>query len=255
MTKIKNTKKGMAKKTLSVSLAVAMLATSNVPVWAAEFSDGTEAAFTAEVEAPVVEAEAPVVEDNTEDVPEAQAEEGAYNFKNVKYDTNFDWGKNTSPFKSGSQVTFIAEDGSEKDALAEGHLGYVYLLDGKEVTGYVNRTLTTALNSNILTKDAVGKTLTARFYRIDLEEDGSIAWIDRNQLMGEINFGTIQAKQVNTVASASVSGGPFGYTGQVSDASKVPTVTGGEFTATDFNWSYTGSNGANVGTVTVTGTL
>ena len=39
MTKIKNTKKGMAKKTLSMSLVVAMLATSNVPVWAAEFSD------------------------------------------------------------------------------------------------------------------------------------------------------------------------------------------------------------------------
>ena len=43
MTKIKNTKKGMAKKTLSMSLVVAMLATSNVPVWAAEFSDGSEA--------------------------------------------------------------------------------------------------------------------------------------------------------------------------------------------------------------------
>ena len=42
MTKIKNTKKGMAKKTLSMSLVVAMLATSNVPVWAAEFSDGSE---------------------------------------------------------------------------------------------------------------------------------------------------------------------------------------------------------------------
>ena len=55
MTKIKNTKKGMAKKTLSMSLVVAMLATSNVPVWAAEFSDGTDAAFTSEAEAPAVE--------------------------------------------------------------------------------------------------------------------------------------------------------------------------------------------------------
>ena len=45
MTKIKNTKKGMAKKTLSMSLVVAMLATSNVPVWAAEFSDDFDAAF------------------------------------------------------------------------------------------------------------------------------------------------------------------------------------------------------------------
>ena len=68
MTKIKNTKKGMAKKTLSMSLVVAMLATSNVPVWAAEFSDGTETAtetFSDEtVETPVVDNEevAPVAE-------------------------------------------------------------------------------------------------------------------------------------------------------------------------------------------------
>ena len=61
MTKLKNTKKGMAKKALSISLVAAMLATSNVPVWAAEFTDGTDAV----VEAPVVEefaAEAPVEE-------------------------------------------------------------------------------------------------------------------------------------------------------------------------------------------------
>ena len=70
MTKIKNTKKGMAKKTLSMSLVVAMLATSNVPVWAAEFSDGTDAAV--ETEAPAAETfsddatEAPVVEDTVD---------------------------------------------------------------------------------------------------------------------------------------------------------------------------------------------
>ena len=86
MTKIKNTKKGMAKKTLSMSLVIAMLATSNVPVWAAEFSDGTDAAVTSEAEAPAVDtaeefsdnteaattAEAPVVEDGT-DATVAQA--------------------------------------------------------------------------------------------------------------------------------------------------------------------------------------
>ena len=74
MTKIKNTKKGMAKKTLSISLAVAMLATSNVPVWAAEFTDGTDAVFTSEVEAPVeVVDEAPVVEETVE-APSAKSE-------------------------------------------------------------------------------------------------------------------------------------------------------------------------------------
>ena len=76
MTKIKNTKKGMAKKTLSMSLVVAMLATSNVPVWAAEFSDGTDAAVATEAPATTEEfsdnaAETPVVEETTE-VPMAQ---------------------------------------------------------------------------------------------------------------------------------------------------------------------------------------
>ena len=72
MTKIKNTKKGMAKKTLSMSLVVAMLATSNVPVWAAEFSDGSDAVAT---EAPAAEtfsdaaAETPVVDNTTDAAP------------------------------------------------------------------------------------------------------------------------------------------------------------------------------------------
>ena len=70
MTKIKNTKKGMAKKTLSMSLVVAMLATSNVPVWAAEFSDGSDVAVATEAPAEFAdETEAPVVEDATEVSP------------------------------------------------------------------------------------------------------------------------------------------------------------------------------------------
>ncbi|MBN2930248.1 MAG: hypothetical protein JTJ12_23170, partial [Eubacterium sp.] len=77
MTKIKNTKKGMAKKTLSMSLVVAMLATSNVPVWAAEFSDGTDAAVETEALAAEAfsdnDAEAPVVEDTTKDAEVATA--------------------------------------------------------------------------------------------------------------------------------------------------------------------------------------
>ena len=81
MTKIKNTKKGMAKKTLSMSLVVAMLATSNVPVWAAEFSDGSDAAAVTSETAPAIdetttfadEAEAPTVEDSTVDTAAATA--------------------------------------------------------------------------------------------------------------------------------------------------------------------------------------
>ena len=72
MTKIKNTKKGMAKKTLSMSLVVAMLATSNVPVWAAEFSDGSDVAVATEAPAEFTdETEAPVVEDATVDTAAA----------------------------------------------------------------------------------------------------------------------------------------------------------------------------------------
>ena len=72
MTKIKNTKKGMAKKTLSMSLVVAMLATSNVPVWAAEFSDGSDVAVETEADAFVAdEAETPVVEETTEETSAA----------------------------------------------------------------------------------------------------------------------------------------------------------------------------------------
>ena len=57
----------MAKKTLSMSLVVAMLATSNVPVWASEFSDGSDAtAFSAETETP--EVEAPAVDDSEGDI-------------------------------------------------------------------------------------------------------------------------------------------------------------------------------------------
>ena len=83
MTKIKNTKKGMAKKTLSMSLVVAMLATSNVPVWAAEFSDGSDDVAVA-TEALAAEtfsddAEAPVVEDTTDAVV-AQASEAKVSF-------------------------------------------------------------------------------------------------------------------------------------------------------------------------------
>ena len=76
MTKIKNAKKGMAKKTLSMSLVVAMLATSNVPVWAAEFSDGSDAAVTAESAASdFTDTETPAVDD-TEEVAAAQVAEG-----------------------------------------------------------------------------------------------------------------------------------------------------------------------------------
>ena len=107
MTKIKNTKKGMAKKTLSMSLVVAMLATSNVPVWAAEFSDGSEA--TVATEAPAAEEfnddtdAAPVVDD-TENVAVAEetSVESKYDFSNVKLTANPAWDNTGTPIITGT---------------------------------------------------------------------------------------------------------------------------------------------------------
>ena len=102
MTKIKNTKKGMAKKTLSMSLVVAMLATSNVPVWAAEFSDGTDDVAVA-TEAPAAEAfsdaatEAPVVEDNTNAVEAQDASTSVtadVTFKGADSNNTINWWEN-----------------------------------------------------------------------------------------------------------------------------------------------------------------
>ena len=92
MTKIKNTKKGMAKKTLSMSLVVAMLATSNVPVWAAEFSDGSDVAVATEAPAEFTDETeaAPVVEDAAEEVSTAQVAEGYTVNTNMELKSN-DW--------------------------------------------------------------------------------------------------------------------------------------------------------------------
>ena len=103
MTKIKNTKKGMAKKTLSMSLVVAMLATSNVPVWAAEFSDGTDAtAFTSEAEAPVVDDTTDAIVDNAQDAVATISVVGAtdnkisVNAANKSMTINTNWEVNTN---------------------------------------------------------------------------------------------------------------------------------------------------------------
>ena len=100
MTKIKNTKKGMAKKTLSMSLVVAMLATSNVPVWAAEFSDGSDVAVATEAPAEFTDETeaAPVVEDAAEEVSTAQVAEGYTVNTNMElkagdWDTNLKFAK------------------------------------------------------------------------------------------------------------------------------------------------------------------
>ena len=122
MTKIKNTKKGMAKKTLSMSLVVAMLATSNVPVWAAEFSDGSDVAVTSEAAAPVAEdteafsdetVDAPVVDDAAEEVSTAQANEN-YTVKTNLSLKKVDWNTGLTleaPENKTAEFTIENKDG------------------------------------------------------------------------------------------------------------------------------------------------
>ena len=249
MTKIKNTKKGMAKKTLSMSLVVAMLATSNVPVWATEFSDGSDAVFTSEAEVQGVEEEnaAPVVEDNTEDVSVATEAGARYDFSELKYTKDPSWGENLQLFTSGS---IKKENGT---AISADNLKYVWQVDGLDLTGteYDAATITTDKISNDLNdKKYIGGKLSVRFFEKN----------KKDITIGTIDLGTIQAKQINTAVTDMTFpyGGSYAYTGQASDAQKTPqslTQTGTVFSVNDFTWSWSGCDGSKVGTVNVTGTL
>ena len=140
MTKLKNTKKGMAKKALSISLVAAMLATSNVPVWAAEdlFTDGSAA-----VEAPVVEEPAAEVEtfssepaEEVNDAVQVQAAETGtgydvtvgdftYNGSTISNDSVV-WGTGNSILSV--PVTVTPESGSDTS-----HVYAVWMLNGNAV--------------------------------------------------------------------------------------------------------------------------
>ena len=148
MTKIKNTKKGMAKKTLSMSLVVAMLATSNVPVWAAEFSDGTDAAAVAsEADTFSTDAEAPVVEDNAADATDAQAIGDAWTVKLDKMPTEVEWG-------ATKDVTVEVKDVDGKVVTGKSELKYVWknvatglaVTDAATISGTITTPATTSAN-------------------------------------------------------------------------------------------------------------
>ena len=134
MTKIKNTKKGMAKKTLSMSLVVAMLATSNVPVWAAEFSDGSDASVA--VETPATE----TFSDEAAETPVAENEEAvsAEATTNNKFNATVEFKKDGSKFTDKSVTWNVAtltanvkvSAGEEKTA---DNVYAVWMADGKQI--------------------------------------------------------------------------------------------------------------------------
>ena len=142
MTKIKNTKKGMAKKTLSMSLVVAMLATSNVPVWAAEFSDGTDASVA--VETPATE----TFSDEAAETPVAENEEtvSAEAATNNKFNATVKFKEGTSEFTDKS-VKWNVNDLSAEVTVSAGeestaNIYAIWMVDGKQIgtnaTGIAN---------------------------------------------------------------------------------------------------------------------
>ena len=138
MTKIKNTKKGMAKKTLSMSLVVAMLATSNVPVWAAEFSDGTDASVATET--PAVEttdefsdnaAQAAVV-DETPDSEDTNAADAQDRFDGEGYYTS-SIAVESESINTGSPLSYTGELKTKWNATVESEPAWYYCnTDGTE---------------------------------------------------------------------------------------------------------------------------
>ena len=264
MTKIKNTKKGMAKKTLSMSLVVAMLATSNVPVWATEFSDGTDAAEVT-TETPAVETEAfsdneaetPVVED-TENTASAQKAQGSYYFEGFKQATCVDW-KGTAFNADGKSVDADGNiiklvEGSVKrsdNGASAGDLSYVWRVDGAWVgsgqTFNADDLTSISLSNNIKDKKYVGKKL-------------ELCFIEKNDNDGEpvltVDFGTIKAVDI-TGATVSFKNPSFtGKEQKISPDSIYSSIIGGTLSEEDFDWNYSGTNGIiKAGSVvTATGT-
>ena len=174
MTKIKNTKKGMAKKTLSMSLVVAMLATSNVPVWAAEFSDGSDTAVATEADDTfVTDAEAPVVEDTEETTPASiMVNEGDISVNLSVSSTNVVWGDNATV--SG---TVTKKDGSNID-------------NGWKSKGKKKVTKSDAMSLKNVSKDLAGKTLTLYVY--DTDKNDQVLYDINTQIVVKIEKRSIK---------------------------------------------------------------
>ena len=233
MTKIKNTKKGMAKKTLSMSLVVAMLATSNVPVWAAEFSDGTDAVAT---EAPATFSDdAPVVEDNTEDTSAASVVNSGDVTTNLKVDKkSVVWATNTS----GKEATVSGAITAINDA-ALGSLAYRWVDGNNVVPTDANGAVLTGLQGDLTVTNGVitdiklapvqalaGKTLTLYIYTKDGNTDAQF----------DINTGisvTVEKQDLKSITLDSALTPVYnGFTQSVdlNDIEKI-TVNGGEGTS------------------------
>ena len=222
MTKLKNTKKGMAKKALSVSLVAAMLATSNVPVWAAEdlFSDGSAAVEApAVVEEPAAEVQAfsaePVEENNTSATLESSTSGNQYSAAITAFKYNGkDVENNSIVWGEGELTTTLTVT---KNSNIDGVIG-VYAVwkagndvvtEPAELTFNSDGTYTLDCFRNI-TKDDANKSLSLYVYA--KKADGTHAWTYTSDSI------SVQAKDISSVAKASADNTE--YTGEIT----TPTI-------------------------------
>ena len=231
MTKIKNTKKGMAKKTLSMSLVVAMLATSNVPVWAAEFSDGTDATVATEAPAEFAdEAEAaPVVEDAAEVADVATATAPTLNLT--------DW--NSTLSVSGD----IKDENTDVTSF-----NYKVRIDGKEVVGHDPASVYAGSASSVATLNT--ELAKAKFAETDAGHTVSVDIVGTGNFEGfKTTIAGIEIKSVDvSTAKLNLNGQTVSYTGKqvafTDEQIKNFTFSNG-LSWSDFTYTYEGDDLVN----------
>ena len=242
MTKIKNTKKGMAKKTLSISLAVAMLATSNVPVWAAEFTDGTDAAFTSEavVETPVEEVvtDAPVVEEEKAEDASVITNEG-----DITLDLSVD--KTSAVWDENGKITVSGTVTKKGEALTSWDYRW---LDESGISRQNQENVTSVDAMSLTTKSALaGKKLTLYVYDYDVT----------GQKLFDINTGitvTVEKRAITDATMTKVDKTYNGFAQTVDNPSVIVTDQFGSSVDADA-YTATATSATNFGekiTVTVT---
>ena len=212
----------MAKKALSVSLVAAMLATSNVPVWAAEdlFSDGSAAVEApAVVEEPAAEVQAfsaePVEENNTSATLESSTSGNQYSAAITAFKYNGkDVENNSIVWGEGELTTTLTVT---KNSNIDGVIG-VYAVwkagndvvtEPAELTFNSDGTYTLDCFRNI-TKDDANKSLSLYVYA--KKADGTHAWTYTSDSI------SVQAKDISSVAKASADNTE--YTGEIT----TPTI-------------------------------
>ena len=228
MTKIKNTKKGMAKKTLSMSLVVAMLATSNVPVWAAEFSDGSDVAVATEAPAEFTDETevAPVVEDAAEVADVATATAPTLNLN--------DW--------TGSlKVTGDIKDGDDTVT----NFYYKVRIDGKQVVEHTGGTYEGGVTNGVTELNS--KLADAKFTAADAGHTVSID-IDAGDYKTTITGITIASADISG-ATLNLNGATVAYTGKqvafTDDQISKFQISDIRLKASDFTYTYEGDDLVN----------